>query len=298
MAAAPPSPSPLAGVLWMFGSGLLFVGVNGLVRALGTDLPAAQSAFLRFAFGMVFVAPALVMLARGGVGRPVLRLAALRGGLHVCAVVLWFFAMARLPVAEAVAISYLNPILVTLGGAVLFGERFGLRHLSAGALALAGALVVLQPGLRPVEAGHLAQVAAAVFFAGSYLAARRLGQMVGPGAVVALLSATVTLGLAPVALVVWVPPTPEQLAGLALVAALATAGHYGMMRSFAAAPLAVTQPVVFLQIVWASALGSLAFADPFDLWVIAGGGLIVAAVTWLAWYERRSARDAASSAAA
>jgi drug/metabolite transporter (DMT)-like permease len=278
----------LAGVLWMLASGLCFVAVNGIVRAMGTDLPAAQAAFLRFAFGMVFSAPALLGLLRTGVAAPVMRLAAWRGLFHIGAVVLWFFAMARLPVADVVAIGYLNPILVTLGAVVLFGERFGPRHMVAGLGAVAGSLVVLRPGVQAIEPAHLAQVGAAFCFAASYLAARQLGRLVGPGAVVALMSAVVTLGLLPVAWAVWVPPTPWQLVGLSAVAAVATAAHYAMMRAFAAAPLSVTQPVVFLNIIWATLLGSLAFGEPVDPWVIAGGGMIVAAVSWLTWAEARA----------
>lgn len=288
MSPAAPRPAPVTGVLWMLGSGLCFVGVNGIVRALGTDLPAAQAAFLRFAFGLAFVAPALPALLRGGVTAPVLRLAALRGAVHVAAVTLWFFAMARLPVAEVVAIGYLNPVVVTFGAVLLFGERFGPRHLLAGLAAVAGALVVLRPGVQAVEPAHWAQIAAAFCFAASYLAARRLGQMVGPGAVVALMSAAVTLGLAPLAWAVWVPPDRWQVAGLALVAGIATLAHYCMMRAFAAAPLSVTQPVVFLQIVWATVLGAVVFGEPVDPWVIAGGAVIVAAVSWLALAESRS----------
>lgn len=288
MTALPLRQSSVAGVLWMLASGLCFVGVNGIVRALGTDLPAAQSAFLRFAFGVVFVAPALVALVRAGIPAPVMRLAAVRGVFHIGAVVLWFYAMARLPVAEVVAIGYLNPILVTLGAVILLGEAFRRTHLLAGVAAVAGALVVLQPGVREVTTAHLAQMGAAFCFAVSYLIARQLGQMVGPAAVVALMSAAVTLGLLPVAVAVWVPPTLWHVAGLAGVAALATVAHYAMMRAFAAAPMSVTQPVVFLQIVWATLLGTLAFGEPVDPWVIAGGGIIVAAISWLTWAEARA----------
>ena len=55
---------PLEGVAWMLASGLSFVCVNAIVHALGTGLPAAQSAFLRFAWGVVFLLPVMARLGR------------------------------------------------------------------------------------------------------------------------------------------------------------------------------------------------------------------------------------------
>ena len=280
-----PAARPLAGILWMLGSGLCFVGVTGVVRSLGTDLPAAQSAFLRFGWGALFLLPALVTLARGGVARGVMRLHLMRGVLHIAAVVCWFYAMARIPVAEVTAIGYLNPVMLTLGMAVFMGEKLAFRRLAAIGVALLGALIVLRPGLREVTQGHLSQVAAACFFAGSYLFAKKLSGMISAGQAVAVLSLIVTIGLAPFAWLVWVPVSAAQIGWLAVVAAFATAGHYCMSRAFALAPVAVTQPVVFLQLVWATILGRFVFGEAVDPFVILGGAVIVASVSYIAWRE-------------
>ncbi|OJY31989.1 MAG: peptide ABC transporter permease [Rhodobacterales bacterium 65-51] len=269
----------------MLASGLSFVGVTGLVRWLGTDLPAAQGAFLRFAFGVMFLLPTLGPMLRGGFAPGAMRLFALRGAVHTVAVICWFYAMARLPVAEVTAIGYLNPVLVTVGAAVFLGEKLAMRRILAVCVAILGALVILRPGMREVTDGHLAQVAAAFGFAGSYLVAKRLSGMASAGAVVAMMSLMVTLGLAPFALAVWVPVTPVQLVALAGVAAFATSGHYCMTRAFAVAPLTVTQPVTFLQLLWATLLGYVVFHETVDIWVLAGGGVIIAAVSYITWRE-------------
>ena len=65
---APSQDRPVLGVLWMLATGLSFVVVNGIVRYLGTALPAPQSAFIRFAWGLVFMAPELVTLLRSHYG--------------------------------------------------------------------------------------------------------------------------------------------------------------------------------------------------------------------------------------
>lgn len=281
---------PVAGVLWMLGSGLSFVAVTGIVRYLGTDLPAAQSAFLRFAWSFLFLLPSLVMLLRAGLPSGAWPLIGWRGAVHTVAVTLWFFAMARLPVAEVTAIGFLNPVGVTLGAALFFGEKLALRRIAAIGLAIVGALIVLRPGLREVSMGHLSQIGAAVCFAGSYLLAKRLSQMMSAGAIVALMSASVTIGLLPFALVVWVPVTLEHLLWLGLVAVFATAGHYCMTRAFACAPVAVTQPVTFLQLLWATLLGALAFGEAVDPFVLLGGAVIIGAVSYITWREAQLKR--------
>jgi drug/metabolite transporter (DMT)-like permease len=280
-----PANRPIEGVVWMVLTGLHFVAVTGIVRQLGTDIPAAQSAFIRFVFGLIFLVPALVLALRAGLPRGTRPLFGLRGALHTLAVILWFYAMARIPVAEVTAIGYLNPIVVTAGAALFLGETLALRRIAAIGIALAGALVVLRPGLREIEVGHLAQLGAAVSFGLSYLVAKRLSAIAPAGAIVAVLSLTVTVGLAPFAYAVWVPVTWMQLGWLALVAVFATGGHYCMMRAFAAAPLSVTQPVTFLQLVWASLLGALVFGEAVDPFVILGGAIIIGAITYMTWRE-------------
>lgn len=284
-APAQPSSRPVRGVLWMLLSGLCFVGVNAIVRHLGTALPAAQSAFLRFAWGALFLAPTLGPLLRRGLPQGTAGLFAGRGAVHAAAVIFWFYAMARLPIAEVTAIGYLNPVLVTIGGVLFFGERLAFRRILAVLLALAGALVILRPGLRDVSLGQLAQLCAATGFAGSYLFAKRLSQLAPAGLVVAMMSLAVTLFLMPLALAVWVPVSLPQLLWLGLTAAFATAAHYAMTRAFREAPLAVTQPVTFLQLVWATLLGTMVFGEPVDPWVLAGGAIIIAAVSYIAWRE-------------
>ena len=283
---------PVAGILWMLATGLSFVAVTGTVRHLGTALPSVEAAFLRFLIGLVFLSPALIAVLRAGLPKDAPRLVLGRGALHVVAVSLWFYAMARIPVAEVTAIGYLNPIVVTVGAALFFGEKLAIRRIMAIAVALIGALVILRPGLREVSAGQIAQLGAATCFGLSYLIAKRLSAMMPAGALVALLSLTVTIGLAPFAFVVWVPPTLAQVGQLAIVAAFATLGHYTMARAFAAAPLTVTQPVTFLQLVWATLLGALVFDERVDPYILLGGAMIIGAISYMTWREAQIRRRA------
>ncbi|WP_082024553.1 DMT family transporter [Mameliella alba] len=266
-------------------TGLCFVAVTALVKSLGQRIPAQESAFLRYVLGLVFLLPMAGQFMQVRLTPRLWRLFSLRALFHTGGVVLWFYAMTRIPIAEVTAMNYLNPVYVTVLAVFFLGERLALRRVMAIVAALLGAVMILRPGFRELDPGHFAMLAAALFFAGSYLLAKILSGEVSAALVVVLLSVGVTIGLAPLAIAVWVWPTWWELLILLGVALFATSGHYTMTLAFAAAPVTVTQPVTFLQLVWAVVLGAVLFAEPVDPWVIAGGSLILAAVVFITWRE-------------
>ncbi|MFO7919484.1 DMT family transporter [Rhodobacteraceae bacterium W635] len=284
---APPeaAQNPVAGVLWMLVTGACFVAVTAMVKTVGSDVPPAQSAFLRYALGLVFVIPMIRPMLRAKLSRRALRLFTLRGAAHTLGVIMWFYAMTQIPIAEVTAMNYLSPVYVTILAAIFLGERLAARRIIAVGVALLGALVILRPGFREVSPGHLAMLVTALSFALGYLVAKIMTDETSPTVVVGMLSITVTIGLAPFAWWVWVPVTWEQAAWLFGVAVFATAGHFTMSMAFQAAPLTVTQPVTFLQLVWATLLGALVFGEPADIWVMLGGALIIGAVSYITLRE-------------
>lgn len=280
-----PAPRPVIGILWMLITGVLFVCVTALVKQLGPVIPAAEAAFLRYAIGLVFVLPALRPMLRARLTRRQWGLFTIRGAAHSVGVALWFYAMARIPIADVTAMNYMSPIYVTIGAALFLGEGLALRRILAVIAALIGAVIILRPGFREVGPGHLAMLLAAVVFGASYLLAKVLSDETSPAVVVGMMSVFVTIGLLPLALADWVTPSWPTLGMLTLVALAATAGHYTMTLAFAAAPVTVTQPVTFLQLVWACLLGYFVFDEGIDLWVVVGGGVILASVSFITWRE-------------
>lgn len=289
---------PLVGIFWMFVTGICFIMVTALVKTMGPRLPPGEAAFLRYAMGLVFLLPSLGALRAAHLTRRQWTLFSMRGFFHAGGVILWFYAMVRIPIAEVTAMGYLAPIYVTIGAAVFLGERLAARRIVAVVLGLAGAAIILRPGFREVSDGHLAMLMAAVVFAGSYLLAKIMADEVKPGVVVGLLSVFVTIGLAPFALADWVTPNARELVFLAGVSVFATAGHYTMTLAFAAAPMTVTQPVTFLQLIWATLLGALWFGEAVDIWVILGGIVILGSVTFITWREAMLKRQVTPDASA
>lgn len=272
-------------IFWMVVTGLLFVAVTATVKHGAKGLPAAESAFLRYILGIGFLIPMLKPLQDAHLTLRQKKLFWVRGFAHSLAIILWFHAMTRITIAEVTAMNYMTPIYITIGAALFLGERLASRRLLAIAAGFLGALIILRPGFRELTDGHLAMIGAAMLFAVSYLTAKRMADEVSASVVVAMLSITVTICLFPFAASVWQTPTLLQVFWMFVVAAFATAGHYTMTLAFAEAPVSVTQPVVFLQLVWSVLTGAIIFAEPADGWVILGGAVIVAATTFIAIRE-------------
>ncbi len=277
----------MVGIAWMLVTGVLFVGVTGIVRHLGSDMNPVQAAFIRYVFGLFLIAPVLFRLryARWRVRR--LGLHTLRGIVHGTAVMLWFYAMARIPIAEVTALGFTAPIFATLGAAVFLGEKLQRRRILAVIAGFLGAMVILRPGIVAVDVGAIAQLVAAPLFAVSLLIAKKLTEIEDSAMIVATLSVFVTLALMPPALWFWRTPTLSELGWLGLTAVLATSGHWTMTQAFRHAEIAVTQPFSFLQLVWATLLGLWVFGEVPDYWSWAGAAIIVASATYIAHREAR-----------
>jgi drug/metabolite transporter (DMT)-like permease len=291
-----PEHRPMMGVFWMLITGVCFVAVTASVKLVGDTVPPAQAAFLRYVLGLGFLIPMIPAMRRTRLSRRALGLFSIRGIAHTAGVVCWFYAMTRIPIAEVTAMNYLNPVYVSVLAVFVLGERMAFRRATAVVVALIGALVILRPGFRELDPGHIAMLFTALVFAVGYLIAKIMVDEVPATVVVFMLSITVTIGLAPFAWWVWVPVGPRELALLFLTAVFATAGHFTMTLAFSAAPLTVTQPVTFLQLVWATLLGLVVFSEPVDAFVILGGTLIIGAVSFMTWREavvrRQERRDA------
>ncbi len=277
----------LVAIFWMFITGLLFVGVTGIVKHLGSGLPAAEAAFLRYVMGLVFVIPLIGLIKRANLTKVELSLFVWRGAVHSVGVMLWFYGMTMLPMAEVTAMSYLSPVFVTIGAALFLGERLAALRIMAIVFAIIGVLVILRPGFREVSLGHIAMLINGGLFAASYLIAKVMADRVEPLVVVGMLSIFVTIGLAPWAFLVWVTPTLTQLGWTFVLATFATAGHYTMTLALRAAPIAVTQPVTFLQLIWSILLGILIFNESFDEWVVIGATIIILSISFIMWREGR-----------
>ena len=195
------------GMFFMFGCGLCFVAVIGLVRSLDGALPAAQASFIRYFIGMIFFTPYFFQFSAIQLGKSNFWRYFIRSIFHSLGVVFWFYAMSKLPVAEVTAIGYVTPVFVTLGAVIFFKEKISFWRIGAIVLAFLGVLLILRPGFQNLVFGHAAQISATMFFAASYLMVKELTRTESATAIVAMMTLFVTIALAPLAFIVWVSPS-------------------------------------------------------------------------------------------
>ena len=273
------------GIFWMVITGLLFCAMTACVKLLGTTLSASQSGFIRYVFGLIMLTPFCLTLDIKNLQKNVFLILAIRGSIHAIAVIAWFYAMARLPMADVTALYYLVPIFVMLGASYFFNEQFSVTRACCIIIAFLGTIIILRPGLREVSSGHLSMLIATITFGISFLLAKKVAAEVSPITIVFMLTLTVTIWLAPLAFMEWRDPSIKDLVKLALVAFFATSAHSTMYIAFKSAPLNITQPIVFFDLVWAFLVGFIFFSESVDVWIIFGGGLIILAISLLSWND-------------
>ena len=286
----------IVGILWMVITTILFVGVTATVRYLEGDVPAPQAAFLRYAIGTLMLAPSLISLSKMKPDRPLLNKFILRGFVHSIGVTLWFYAMSVMPVAEVTAIGFLTYIFVSLGASIFLKEKLHKHRLSAILISFVGALIILRPGFKIIESGQLGMLIATMVFTASYLIAKIVSKERSSSEIVAMLSIFTTIFLIPSAIYSWEPLSLEAFLILSFTALIATLGHITMTKAIKAAPMVVTQPILFLQLVWASMVGLFIFDEKFDLFVILGGTIIMLCVCYVSYREHKLGKKITSEA--
>ena len=287
-------PANVQGMVWMGVAGLIFAVFMAIVRHVGSTIPAPETAFLRYAIGLLFISPVFFRMSLADFRRARLKLHLARGLLHGIGVMAWFYAMSRIPIAEVTALGFTAPVFAVIGAVVFLGEKVRIRRIIAVLMGLVGAVVILQPGAAAIDPGAIAMLVAAPIFAIADLIAKVLTQRESGPALVAYLSVVITLVTLGPAIYVWQWPTPEEWMWLTVTAGLATLGHLCMTEGFRLAEMTAIQPVKFLQLGWSALVGFAVFGEVPAVTTWIGAAIIVGSITYIAHREalaRRQGRE-------
>ncbi|HEX8165604.1 MAG TPA: DMT family transporter [Beijerinckiaceae bacterium] len=254
--------------------------MDAVIKAMAAKYPIFEVAFLRFAFGLALAGGALALARPGRPSRETVIANAGRAALAVVTATTFFFALGQLPLAEALALTFLSPMFVALFGALMLGERPGRRILAALVAGFAGVLVVVSDQFgAAAETRSLAGVAAALVSAVCYafglVLLRARAQRDPMVYIVFFQNLGPALILSPFAYAVWQPPTATDLGAFLLMAALGVGGHFIMTSAFARAEAARLAALEYTALIWAALLGYLVFGEVPTLATLLGAVLIV-----------------------
>lgn len=212
-----------------------------------------------------------------------------RGLLAVTSAACFIFAVKFVPLADAVAISFVAPFLVTAMGALFLGENVGPRRWSAVIVGFCGALIVIRPGLGVMHpAGFLVVVAASAFAARQVLS-RHLAKDDRTVTTVTYTAFVSALALSlPLPFFWMTPETGMQWALLFGVAVFAALGELMIIRSLEIAHASVLAPVHYSLLIWGTFWGWLVFNHLPDVWTWVGASVIVTTGFYIIHRERKT----------
>lgn len=285
------------GLLVMVGAMVILPAMDALAKYLSATVSPAQLGWARFAFQTLLMLP-LVVRSAGWRGllprRPWLN--ACRGALIAVSGTSFFAAVKYMPLADAMAIFFVAPFILTLLSALVLGEPVGWRRRSAVAVGFVGALIVIRPSYGVFGWVALLPLATAALFSVYLVLSRRAAAADSAAAMQFSAGLAATVVMSAVLAAGTLLGAPELMAGraaasawalMAAIGALATVGHLMVVHAFRVAPASVLAPFQYLEIVSATVLGYLLFGDFPDGWKWLGIAVIVGCGIYVYWRESR-----------
>lgn len=287
----PRAQNPALAALLTLMAAAFAAGTTLLAKALGTGvlgapMHALQISHGRFLFALLAIS-AVTAIMRPRWTRPDLGLHAKRSGLGWGGVTLMFAAAAFIPLSDATAISFLNPVFGMMLAIPLLGERVGPTRWTAAAIALLGVVILTRPGTGAIEVGVLLALGSAVCLGGELIFIKHLSGREGPYQIL-LINNAIGLGIATLAVIwVWSAPSAPQWAALAGIGVLMALAQTCFVNAMARADASFVAPFFYTALVFAGLYDGLIFGVWPDSISIIGAIVILSGAGLLAWREGR-----------
>ena len=276
---------------------LLFAMMSVLVRWLGDRVPVGQVVFFRSAFAIL---PVLLvyawrreLAAAVRTDRPFGHIG--RGMISVASMFLNFAALARLPLADANALSFAAPLITVALAALILKENVRVYRWTAVAIGFVGVLVMLWPYLdighitasSSATIGALCAFTAAFTNAGSVIQTRRLTASETTSSIVFYFSFICMLFGACTLPFAWYSPSLAELAALIGIGLIGGLSHIFLTESYRYASASTVAPFDYVAMLWAFLFGYAVFGEIPTVYVFVGSAIVVASGLFVIWRERR-----------
>lgn len=286
---------PLRGIALLMAAMLLFASLDATAKHLARTFPVPMLVWARYTFHfllmVVFLAPSMrsrLIHTR----RPWMQI--VRALLLVATTGAGVAALKLMPLAETTAIAFASPLIVTVLAVPLLRERVTPSRYAAVAAGFTGVLLIARPGGALSAAGIALALAAAVSYSLYQILTRHIAAF---ESAVTMVFYTALVGA--VVMTIALPwywsgplPSPGQALLIGSLGIYGGTGHFLLTRAFRFAPASTLSPFLYVQLVWASALGLAVFGQLPDRWALAGMLVIAASGLWIALDQRAGRAEA------
>jgi drug/metabolite transporter (DMT)-like permease len=272
-------------------STVVFAAMHACVRVLSdAGMHPFEIAFFRCFFGLVLLSPWLLVHARSALRTRHFGMHVARAALNVVAMFMFFTALGITPIAQVQALSFTAPLFTTVLAVFFLGEKVRLRRWSAVVVGFVGALVIIRPGMQPVDLGSMLTVVSALVWAVCMIMIKRMSATDSALTITAYMTILMSIiSLFPASLH-WSWPLGTQWVWLVACGVLGTVGQWMMTYAFRVADATVVLPLDFAKLVWGAAIGWFVFGELVDLWTWVGAVIIFSGSTYIAYRERQIER--------
>jgi drug/metabolite transporter (DMT)-like permease len=286
-------PSDLSGIVAMLAATASFIVNDTFVKLVTEDLPPFEVLFLR---GLAAsLACAVLLLVRGewrAISGALDGRALLRAAGETLSTLCYIVALARMPLADVIAIIQTAPLILILGAALLMREKVGPARIALVLLGFAGALMVAQPGTTGFSPAALFAFAAAVLIATRDLIGRNVPARIPVTVVVFATMLMVTIAAGAMSLVVetWIPPTRRHLTFLGAAGLFLTLGQAGLVLAYRLGRTAAVAPFFYSFALWAVIAGLVVWHVLPNPLALAGIALIAISGIAIVLLDKRQGR--------
>ena len=293
LAPTPPRTDPAAvlrSALWMLGSVVSFSSMAVAGREVSFELDTFEIMMYRSVVGFVLV----VAVARAtgharGITTRAPGLHLIRNVSHFTGQNLWFYAITMIPLAQVFALEFTSPLWVLVLSPLILGERMTRVRALAAVIGFAGILIVARPGPETINAGTLAAAGAALGFAGSILATKRLTRTETLTCILFWMTLTqIVFGLVCAGLDGEIAlPSPVSVPWLFVIGCAGLMAHVCLTTALSIAPATLITPVDFLRLPLIAVIGLMVYGEAIDAMVLIGAAVIFGANYVNLWHETR-----------
>ncbi len=274
------------GIALLLASSVLFSLSDTIAKYVTTGVPAIELATIRYAVFVLLAAAPFLRSRRPSMRTRRPRLQILRGIGVVGSAIAFILSLGTLPIAEATAINFVTPLLITVLAIPVLGEVVRPQGWLAVLVGFLGMLVVVRPGLGGFHSAAGLVLLSSLFWCMAMLITRRLAGTDRPE-VTLLWTAVTGLVVAGLALPFFLAPlSVRQLVLCLTVGVVASSGQWCALQAYRYARVTVLAPLTYAQIVWASILGLLVFGAWPDRWVLLGAAIIAGSGIYVVHLER------------